>query len=95
MKKYIDNLSKFINNNKDILSQFKLKYSMNNDKIIKIILNIIIIFEEKNYNTKLEEKFFKKKEKLLNKNNQGKFEKLYKQFILSNPSLFHLLSKIL
>ena len=87
LKKYIDNLSKFINNNKDILSQFKLKYSMNNDKIIKIILNIIIIFEEKNYNTKLEEKFFKKKEKLLNKNNQGKFEKLYKQFILSNPKL--------
>ena len=53
LQNYIEKLSKFIKNNKDILSQFKIKYSMENDEIISFILNIIIIFEEKKYNTKL------------------------------------------
>ena len=87
LKNYMDKLSKFIKNNKDILSQFKIKYSMENDEIISFILNIIIIFEQKNYNTKLEEKYFQKKQKELNKKNQGKFQKLYKQFVLSDQRL--------
>ena len=79
---YINNLSKFLNKDKQLLSHYKISYLMN-DNYISIILLIIINFEEKNLNSGLEEKLIK-----LNNKNDAKFKKLYKQFVLSDIKLF-------
>ena len=94
MENYIKHLGDFLLTSEELFSQYKLSYSMD-DKNIKTLLKIITLFENQNYKTEIEEKFFKKNIKTLNRKNKYKFEKLYKQFILSDTKLIFFTLKIL
>ena len=92
---YIKKLGKFLRKNKKILNLYKYTYSMNDNNIL-LILNVIISFEEKNYKTGIEIKYFDNNVKKLDKINEAKFKQLFKQFIISDPNLiFYTLKDII
>ena len=72
--------------NKEIFDEYKSSYLMN-DKNILIILEIIILFEKRNYFNEIEEEYLPREIIKFNNKNKLKYEKLYQKFILSKPKL--------
>ena len=86
LEKYIKELSNFILTKKDIFETYKISYLMN-DNNISIIIKIIILFEKQNYFNEIEEEYLSRKIIKLNNKNKTIYEKLFKEFILSNSKL--------
>ena len=93
-KNYIIKLSKFLKSkkNKEYYSHYKATYLMQ-DSEISIILKIIILFEEQNYYTGIEEEYLGRKIVKFKSRHNNIFEKLYKKFIYSEPKLVFYLFK--
>ena len=86
LKNYIKELNNFLMTNKEIFDEYKSSYLMN-DKNILIILEIIILFEKRNYFNEIEEEYLPREIIKFNNKNKLKYEKLYQKFILSKPKL--------
>ena len=86
LKKYIEKLNNFLKYNKEIFSNYKAIYSLQ-DKNVDVIIKVIILFEIQNYNTGVEEEYLERSIITFNNKNNTYFERLHKKFILTEPKL--------